>query len=87
MAVWLALLAALSYGAGDFVGGVGGRRSEPGLIPIGIQLVGLAAALVAIGGAPGQRTGGDRAGLGGRSAAWAAGSATPRCSAGSRVAR
>jgi drug/metabolite transporter (DMT)-like permease len=53
MAVWLALLAALSYGAGDFVGGVGGRRSEPGLIPIGIQLVGLAAALVAIGVHPG----------------------------------
>ena len=29
MAVVLALLAALSYGVGDFVGGVGGRRSHP----------------------------------------------------------
>ena len=48
MGVWLALVAALSYGVGDFVGGVGGRRTEPALIPIGIQTVGLVAALVAV---------------------------------------
>ena len=53
MGVWLALLAALSYGVGDFVGGVGGRRTEPGLIPIGVQTVGIAAALVAVAAMPG----------------------------------
>jgi drug/metabolite transporter (DMT)-like permease len=53
MGVWLALVAALSYGVGDFVGGVGGRRTEPALIPIGIQTVGLVAALVAVAVLPG----------------------------------
>ena len=38
MGVWLALVAALSYGVGDFVGGVGGRRTEPALIPIGMVM-------------------------------------------------
>jgi len=33
----LALAAALSYGIGDFLAGVGGRRSLPALIPLIIQ--------------------------------------------------
>jgi drug/metabolite transporter (DMT)-like permease len=55
MAVTLALLAAFSYGIGDFVGGVGGRRSHPALIPVAVQAVGVVAALVAafaLGGRP-----------------------------------
>jgi hypothetical protein len=36
MAVIVALLAALSYGVGDFVGGLGCRRSHPTLIPAGV---------------------------------------------------
>jgi drug/metabolite transporter (DMT)-like permease len=55
MAVTLALLAALSYGVGDFIGGVGGRRSNPALMPIAVQMVGVVTAVVAvlvIGGTP-----------------------------------
>ena len=55
MTVALALFAALSYGVGDFVGGLGGRRAHPALIPIAVQIVGVLAAVVsvlAIGGSP-----------------------------------
>jgi drug/metabolite transporter (DMT)-like permease len=55
MTVVLALLAAISYGVGDFVGGLGGRRSHPALMPIAVQLVGVVAALgagLAFGGTP-----------------------------------
>lgn len=44
----LAALAALCYGVGDFVGGVGGRRSDPALIPPVVQSVGVAFAAVAV---------------------------------------
>jgi drug/metabolite transporter (DMT)-like permease len=47
MAVMLALLAALSYGVGDFLGGVGGRRSHPALIPVAVQVVGVVTAVIA----------------------------------------
>jgi drug/metabolite transporter (DMT)-like permease len=43
----LALLAALGYGIGDFVGGVGGRRSHPAVLTIADQVVGLLGAVVA----------------------------------------
>jgi drug/metabolite transporter (DMT)-like permease len=55
MAVILALLAAVSYGVGDFIGGLGGRRSHPALIPVAVQVVGVAAAVVGaltLGGTP-----------------------------------
>ncbi|NMO57374.1 DMT family transporter [Actinoplanes sp. TBRC 11911] len=55
MTVVLALLAAVSYGVGDFIGGLGGRRSHPALIPVAVQIVGVAAAVVAaltLGGTP-----------------------------------
>jgi uncharacterized membrane protein len=52
----LALLAAISYGIGDFLGGLGGRRAHAALIPIPVQVVGVLTATVAIltglGGAP-----------------------------------
>ena len=52
----LALLAALSYGVGDFVGGLGGRRGNAALIAIPVQAVGIVAAglaiLAGIGGTP-----------------------------------
>jgi drug/metabolite transporter (DMT)-like permease len=46
LAVTLALLAAVSYGIGDFVGGVAGRRCPPALIPVAVQIVGVVAAVV-----------------------------------------
>jgi drug/metabolite transporter (DMT)-like permease len=49
MGAVLALIAAVSYGVGDFVGGVGGRRSVPGLIPLAIQVVGVLFAAAAVG--------------------------------------
>ena len=48
MAVILALLAALGYGVGDFLGGLGGRRSHPALIPVAVQVVGVVTAVVAV---------------------------------------
>jgi drug/metabolite transporter (DMT)-like permease len=48
MAVLLALLAALAYGVGDFIGGLGGRRSHPALLPVAVQVVGVLTALVAV---------------------------------------
>ncbi len=48
MAVVLALLSALSYGAGDFTAGLASRRIEARLVTGVAQTVGLAAALVAI---------------------------------------
>ena len=44
----LALAAALSYGIGDFLAGVGGRRSLPALIPLIIQATGVVFAGVAV---------------------------------------
>jgi hypothetical protein len=44
----LALLAAISYGIGDFLGGLGGRRAQAALIPIPVQVVGVLTATVAI---------------------------------------
>lgn len=44
----LALAAALSYGIGDFLAGVGGRRSLPALIPLVIQATGVVFAGVAV---------------------------------------
>ncbi|MDP9819022.1 EamA family transporter [Spirilliplanes yamanashiensis] len=56
MGALLALLAAVSYGAGDFVGGVGGRRTVPALVTVVIQVVGVLSAALAVlvvpGGAP-----------------------------------
>lgn len=56
MGALLALLAAISYGIGDFLGGLGGRRAHAALIPIPVQVVGMLTATVAIltglGGAP-----------------------------------
>lgn len=55
MEVVLALLAAVGYGTGDFLGGLGGRRTDPAALVIPNQLVGLlggvTAALV-LGGTP-----------------------------------
>ena len=48
MAVTLALLAAVSYGIGDFVGGLGGRRCPPALIPVAVQIVGVLAAVAGV---------------------------------------
>jgi hypothetical protein len=44
----LALAAALSYGIGDFLAGVGGRRSLPALIPLAIQATGVVAPVSAV---------------------------------------
>ncbi|MEV6494215.1 EamA family transporter, partial [Actinoplanes sp. NPDC051633] len=55
LGVVLALLAALSYGVGDFVGGLGGRRGHPALIPVAVQIVGVPLTVVAVfalGGSP-----------------------------------
>lgn len=55
LGVVLALLAAFSYGVGDFVGGLGGRRSHPALIPIAVQVIGVlltVVAVVVLGGSP-----------------------------------
>lgn len=48
MSALLALLAAFTYGVGDFVGGVGGRRVAAALVPIPMQAVGIIAAATAI---------------------------------------
>jgi drug/metabolite transporter (DMT)-like permease len=48
MAALLALLAALGYGVGDFIGGLGGRRTHPALMPVAVQVVGVLTALVAV---------------------------------------
>lgn len=48
MAALLALLAAVTYGIGDFVGGLGGRRVAAALIPIPMQVVGVLSAGTAI---------------------------------------
>jgi hypothetical protein len=48
MGILLAVMAALSYGTGDFLGGIGGRRSDVALIPIVIQLVGTVGAAAAV---------------------------------------
>ena len=44
----LGLLAALGYGAADFVGGLGGRRTRPGIVAVVAQAVGVAATSVAV---------------------------------------
>lgn len=48
MAILLGLLAALAYGAGDFAAGLGGRRTDSSAVAVVVQLVGLAAAGVAV---------------------------------------
>ncbi|MET7992669.1 DMT family transporter [Amycolatopsis sp. NPDC005232] len=48
MGVLLGLLSALSYGASDFVAGVGGRRSDPNAVTVLAQPWSLLAALVAV---------------------------------------
>jgi drug/metabolite transporter (DMT)-like permease len=48
MGAFLALLAAISYGTGDFAGGFGGRRGNAALIPIPVQLVGILTAVLAV---------------------------------------
>lgn len=52
----LALLAAISYGVGDFVGGIGGRRTVAAFVPLAIQIVGVlftaGAVLVGFGASP-----------------------------------
>lgn len=48
MAVLLGLLAALSYGAGDFAAGLGGRRTDSGAVTVVVQIFGLAAAGIAV---------------------------------------
>ncbi|MFI5607038.1 EamA family transporter [Amycolatopsis sp. NPDC051903] len=48
MGVLLGLLSALSYGASDFVAGVGGRRSDPNAIAVLAQPWSLLAGLVAV---------------------------------------
>jgi drug/metabolite transporter (DMT)-like permease len=47
MGVTLALLAALAYGVGDFVGGLGGRRVQAALMPVAVQVVGVAVSVAA----------------------------------------
>jgi drug/metabolite transporter (DMT)-like permease len=44
----LGLLAALGYGAADFVGGLGGRRTRPGVVAVLSQVFGLVAAVLAV---------------------------------------
>jgi drug/metabolite transporter (DMT)-like permease len=48
MGIVFAALAALGYGIGDFVGGVGGRRTDPALIPLVVQSVGIGYAVIAV---------------------------------------
>ncbi|MGW4489745.1 EamA family transporter [Amycolatopsis sp. NPDC004368] len=48
MGVLLGLLSALSYGASDFVAGVGGRRGDPNAVTVLAQPWSLLAALVAV---------------------------------------
>jgi drug/metabolite transporter (DMT)-like permease len=55
VAVVLALLAAFTYGTGDFISGLGGRRSDPAVLILPVQVVGLLGAVAAaliIGGTP-----------------------------------
>jgi drug/metabolite transporter (DMT)-like permease len=57
MGALLALLAAVIYGVGDFVGGFGGRKVPAALVPIPMQAVGvLTAALAILSGFSGQPT-------------------------------
>jgi drug/metabolite transporter (DMT)-like permease len=44
----LALLAAVGYGVGDFVGGVGGRRTNAAFMPIPVHVVGASTAVAAV---------------------------------------
>jgi len=55
MAVMLGLLVALSYGAGDFFGGLSSRRLTPSVVVQASQLVGLGALTVALFLVPDQR--------------------------------
>lgn len=48
MAILLGLLAALAYGASDFIGGVGGRRASSETVAIMSQPIALLAAVVAL---------------------------------------
>jgi drug/metabolite transporter (DMT)-like permease len=48
VAVLLALCSALSYGGGDFLGGLGGRRASPAQISIIVQCVGVIVAALAV---------------------------------------
>jgi drug/metabolite transporter (DMT)-like permease len=47
MSALLALLAAFGYGIGDFLGGLGGRRSNWAVLTVANQVVGLAGAVLA----------------------------------------
>ena len=61
VAVFLGLLVALSYGAGDFLGGLSSRRLDaPGVVQVS-QFVGLLALAVAVAALPDQRFLGDDA--------------------------
>jgi drug/metabolite transporter (DMT)-like permease len=55
MAVMLGLLVAVSYGAGDFFGGLSSRRLTPTVVVQASQLVGLASLAVALAVVPDQR--------------------------------
>jgi drug/metabolite transporter (DMT)-like permease len=48
VAALLGLLAAIGYGAADFVGGLGGRRTRPGVVAVLSQGCGLVAASIAV---------------------------------------
>jgi drug/metabolite transporter (DMT)-like permease len=48
MAVLLALLSAVGYGAGDFCAGLASRRFEPGPVSAATQTVALVAAVVSL---------------------------------------
>jgi drug/metabolite transporter (DMT)-like permease len=48
VAALLGLLAAIGYGAADFVGGLGGRRTRPGVVAVLSQACGLVAASIAV---------------------------------------
>lgn len=55
MGVTLALLAAIAYGVGDFIGGLGGRRAHAALMPVAVQVVGVVLSLsvaLVVGGSP-----------------------------------
>lgn len=55
MGVTLALLAAVAYGVGDFIGGLGGRRVHAALMPVAVQVVGVVVSLgvaLTVGGSP-----------------------------------
>ncbi len=48
MGALLGLLAAVGYGAADFVGGLGGRRTRPGVVAVLSQAFGLVAGALAV---------------------------------------